>query len=68
MPAERVFGVVAMRAVDNMPEAVGEARLRVAPGGQLAILGGEALVRQYPEAEVLPLPESSHRFLILDSR
>jgi 16S rRNA (guanine527-N7)-methyltransferase len=56
MPAvdgsSRRFDAVTLRAVDNMQQALAEARQRVAPGGWLVTLSTETT----PEAECLPLP------------
>jgi 16S rRNA (guanine527-N7)-methyltransferase len=48
----RRFDAVTLRAVDNMQQALDEARQRVAPGGWLVTLSTETM----PEAECLPLP------------
>ncbi len=48
----RRFDAVTLRAVDNMQQALAEARQRVAPGGWLVTLSTETA----PEAECLPLP------------
>jgi 16S rRNA (guanine527-N7)-methyltransferase len=48
----RRFSAVTLRAVDNMQQALDEARQRVAPGGWLVTLSTETM----PEAECLPLP------------
>jgi 16S rRNA (guanine527-N7)-methyltransferase len=48
----RCFDAVTLRAVDNMQQALAEARQRVAPGGWLVTLSTETM----PEAECLPLP------------
>jgi 16S rRNA (guanine527-N7)-methyltransferase len=42
MPPGRRFDAVTLRAVDNMQQALAEARVRVAPGGWLAALSTEA--------------------------
>lgn len=39
LPSDRVFDIVTVRAVDKMDSAVQAAKLRVAPGGVLALLG-----------------------------
>jgi 16S rRNA (guanine527-N7)-methyltransferase len=48
----RRFDAVTLRAVDNMQQALVEARQRVAPGGWLVTLATETS----PEAECIPLP------------
>jgi hypothetical protein len=68
MPLERLFDVVALRAVDDMAVALPAARRRVEPGGLLAILGGAALHQQFPETEPIPLPEAAQNFLYLSVR
>ena len=57
----RRFDAVTLRAVDNMQQALVEARARVAPGGWLATLSTEAA----PGAESIPLPGSAPGWLIL---
>jgi 16S rRNA (guanine527-N7)-methyltransferase len=64
MPPERRFDVVTLRAVDRMEISEVEAETRVAPGGWVAVLAGkEAQARD--GVEILPLPESEHRKLVL---
>ena len=65
MPEAERFDVVAMRAVDKMEQALAAARERVAPGGKLLVLGGEALAAAFPDALVVNVPASEHRRLIL---
>lgn len=59
MPAERVFDVVTLRAVDNMELALAESGKRVKPGGWMAVLTGEA------SEGAIPLPGSEKRYLVL---
>ncbi len=63
-PAQR-FDVVTLRAVDNMPHALSEARSRLAVGGLLAVLGGAALQKEHTSGEMYPIPGSRHRVLVL---
>jgi 16S rRNA (guanine527-N7)-methyltransferase len=63
MPPNRQFDVVTMRAVDRMEQALAAARLRVAPGGWLAILSSEPAPTG---AESLTLPNSASGRLILE--
>ena len=58
MPPERVFDVVALRAVDRMPEAVEAAKLRVRPDGKLAVLTVQS-------GAELRLPGGTDRALVL---
>jgi 16S rRNA (guanine527-N7)-methyltransferase len=57
----RRFDAVTLRAVDNMQQALAEARQRVAPGGWLATLSTETV----PEAECFPLPGDAPGWLTL---
>jgi 16S rRNA (guanine527-N7)-methyltransferase len=59
--AARRFDAVTLRAVDNMQQALAEARLRVVPGGWLVTLSTETV----PEAECLPLPGEAPGWLTL---
>jgi 16S rRNA (guanine527-N7)-methyltransferase len=52
MASNRQFDAVTLRAVDNMQQALADARLRVAPGGWLVTLSTEASTA----AECIPLP------------
>jgi len=62
LPAQQ-FDVVTLRAVDRMEQAVAAARLRVVPGGWLAVLASEPA----PDGAVsLPLPSSATGRLILE--
>ena len=71
MPHERRFGVVAMRAVDNMEAALAAAKARIPPGGQLAVLTTAqqaTTVQQAPEsAQLIPLPNSDSGVLFLQT-
>ena len=42
MPSNRLFDCVTLRAVDRMADAMRSSFLRIAPGGVIAVLGGEA--------------------------
>ena len=65
MPANRQFRVVTLRAVDNMEAALSAARVRVAPGGLLALL---TTVQQAPGAgRSIQLPNSQSGILYLQS-
>jgi 16S rRNA (guanine527-N7)-methyltransferase len=65
LPANRQFRVVTLRAVDNMEAALSAAKVRVAPGGLLALL---TTVQQAPGAELsIPLPNSQSGVLYLQS-
>jgi 16S rRNA (guanine527-N7)-methyltransferase len=61
MPPGRRFDAVTLRAVDNMQQALEDARGRVAPGGWLAALATEA----EPGAECIPLPGQAPGWLTL---
>jgi 16S rRNA (guanine527-N7)-methyltransferase len=56
MPPTRLFDIIALRAVDDMATALPAARLRIAPGGQLAILTTAA--QAPPGGTSIPLPNS----------
>ncbi len=58
MVATRRFDVVALRAVDNMSEALQSARHRVNAGGTLLALGSKTLASFLPEASATPIPGS----------
>ena len=64
MPQERVFDVVAMRAVDDPETALLVARRRVRPGGVLALLTTDP-VPSVAGAETYPLPNSERMVLQL---
>jgi 16S rRNA (guanine527-N7)-methyltransferase len=65
MAPERRFEVVAMRAVDNMDAALAAARVRIAPGGQLAVL---TTAQQAPaSSKLVPLPNSESGVLSLQA-
>lgn len=65
MPPNRLFDIVALRAVDDMATALPAARLRIALGGQLAILTTKA---QAPLGGTsIPLPNSEFGILYLGS-
>ena len=65
LPAHRQFHIVTLRAVDNMEAALSAARVRVAPGGLLALL---TTVHQAPGAgRSIPLPNSQSGILYLQS-
>jgi 16S rRNA (guanine527-N7)-methyltransferase len=57
----RQFDAVTLRAVDNMQQALAEARRRIAPGGWLVALSTETV----PEAECLALPGDAPGWLTL---
>lgn len=61
MESTRLFGAVTLRAVDNMQQALADARLRVAPGGWLATLSTEAA----SGAECIRLPGDAPGWLTL---
>ncbi len=61
MPEGRLFDVVALRAVDNPAVALELARLRLAPGGVIAHLGGDVC----DGAVGIPVPGTSRSFLRL---
>jgi 16S rRNA (guanine527-N7)-methyltransferase len=56
LPPTRLFDIITLRAVDNMPAAIAAASSRLAPDGQLAVLGSEVL----PGAITISLPAPSH--------
>jgi uncharacterized Zn-binding protein involved in type VI secretion len=59
MPAASLFDVVTLRAVDNMAGALVAARARVAVGGWLVTLTGDAMAT----GETLRMPHSAGSFL-----
>ncbi len=59
MPPDRLFDVVALRAVDNMDLSTELARTRVSIGGTLALMIGGP-------ANGIAVPNSDNRFLLLD--
>jgi 16S rRNA (guanine527-N7)-methyltransferase len=59
----RQFAAVALRAVDNMPQALAAAKPLLFPNGLLAILTTEPS----PTGDSIPLPPPSHGYLILNS-
>jgi 16S rRNA (guanine527-N7)-methyltransferase len=61
MPPPRQFTAVTLRAVDNMQQALVDARARVAPGGWLASLTTE----RTPESTCIPLPGNAPGWLSL---
>ena len=61
MPTTLRFQAVTLRAVDNMQQALTDARARVTPGGWLATLSTE----QDPNAECIPLPGNAPGWLTL---
>jgi 16S rRNA (guanine527-N7)-methyltransferase len=65
LPASRQFRVVTLRAVDNMEAALSAAKVRIAPGGLLALL---TTVQQSPnDGRSLPLPNSQSGILYLQT-
>jgi 16S rRNA (guanine527-N7)-methyltransferase len=65
LPANRQFRIVTLRAVDNMEAALPAAKVRIAPGGQLALL---TTVPQAPNGgRSLPLPNSKSGILYLQT-
>ena len=65
LPADRQFHIVALRAVDNMEAALTAAKVRIVPGGQLALL---TTVHQVPSGgRSLPLPNSQSGTLYLQT-
>ena len=65
LPANRQFRVVTLRAVDNMEAALSAAKVRIAPGGLLALL---TTVQQSPkDGRSLPLPNSQSGILYLQT-
>jgi 16S rRNA (guanine527-N7)-methyltransferase len=61
MPPSRRFQAVTLRAVDNMQQALTDARPRVSPWGWLATLSTE----QSPNTECIPLPGDAPGWLTL---
>ena len=59
--APRRFDAVTLRAVDNMQQALAEARQHIAPGGWLVTLSTETA----PDAECIPLPGDAPGWLTL---
>jgi 16S rRNA (guanine527-N7)-methyltransferase len=63
MPDARQFRIVTLRAVDNMETALSAAKVRIAPGGLLAVL---TTVQQVPEnGRSIALPGSQSGILYL---
>jgi 16S rRNA (guanine527-N7)-methyltransferase len=61
LPSNHQFGIVTLRAVDNMEAALSSAKARVAPGGQLVLL---TTVDQAPTGgQIRPLPNSQSGIL-----
>ena len=65
MPSTRLFDIVALRAVDDMAAALPAARLRIAPGGRLAIL--TTANRAPAGGTSIPLPNSRFGIFSLGS-
>jgi 16S rRNA (guanine527-N7)-methyltransferase len=65
LPASRRFHTVTLRAVDNMEAAFPAARVRVAPGGQIALFTTKQQLP--PGGRSIPLPNSLFGILFLDS-
>jgi 16S rRNA (guanine527-N7)-methyltransferase len=61
LPATRLFDIITLRAVDNMPQALAAAKPLLAPNGLLAILTTEPS----PTEDSIPLPSPSHGYLSL---
>jgi 16S rRNA (guanine527-N7)-methyltransferase len=65
LPADRQFGVVTLRAVDNMEAALSAAKPRVAPAGLLALL---TTIQQAPAGgRSIALPNSQFGILFVQS-
>jgi 16S rRNA (guanine527-N7)-methyltransferase len=65
LPTDRQFHIVTLRAVDNMEAALTAARVRIAPGGRLALL---TTVPQVPNGgRSLALPNSQSGILYLQN-
>jgi 16S rRNA (guanine527-N7)-methyltransferase len=62
LPPTRQFDAITLRAVDNMPQALTEARFRLAPSGWLLTLSTDPS----PNAETIPLPHSAPGFVTLE--
>lgn len=63
LPEDCRFDAVTLRAVDNMPLAMELARKRLVPGGWMSALAAEP--EMLPDAEVIPVPNAEHTFLLL---
>jgi 16S rRNA (guanine527-N7)-methyltransferase len=63
LPPSRLFDVITLRAVDNMPQALAAAKSRLASGGFLAILTTDPSL----DGTAIPLPPPSHGYLRLTS-
>ena len=61
MESDRRFDAITLRAVDNMQQALADARWRVAPGGWLVTLSTEEVL----DAECIPLPGDAPGWLTL---
>jgi 16S rRNA (guanine527-N7)-methyltransferase len=64
MPPTRTFGIVTLRAVDNMAAARHAAIPRVSPNGHLITLGSESDAE--PSATLLPMPNSTQTWLRIE--
>ena len=62
LPPDRLFDAITLRAVDNMPQALTEALLRLAPGGWLLTLSTDPS----PTCETIPLPNHAPGFVTLE--
>jgi 16S rRNA (guanine527-N7)-methyltransferase len=65
MPPDRRFNIVVLRAVDNMDAAMEVARTRILRWGSLAAFGGENLLDESHQLNMLPIPGSHSTFLYL---
>ncbi len=59
LPPNRLFDIITLRAVDNMPQALAAAKPLLRPTGLLAILTTD------PTGTAIPLPLPSHGYLTL---
>jgi 16S rRNA (guanine527-N7)-methyltransferase len=64
MPANRLFNVVTLRAVDDMATALPAAKARIAPGGQLFLLTTAAQAPTFVTS--IPLPNSQTGILYIE--
>lgn len=66
LPADRLFDIITLRAVDNMERALTEAATRLTPDGKLAILTTATVVAELPGLlATFPIPNTTDGVLAL---
>ena len=66
LPADRLFDLITLRAVDNMDLALAEAASRLSPGGRLAVLTTASLISGIPGvAATVTIPNLTDGILTL---